>query len=134
MASAGRWLARGSPVMIISTLGFMNCPAFVGESGSIEAEKSIRAGHQVAHDTQAGKRGEVVERDVPPPGRVRTRVKNQAARLERLQLRVRETSDRLVDAVKVHGRACLQRGLGQAQSVTKVWLVWESREQEAKFS
>src|SRR5713101_1768323 len=120
--------------MISRTLGFIIQPAFVCESGSIEAEKSVRAGHQVAHDTQAGKRGEVVEREVPPPGRVRTRVKNQAAWFERLQLRVRETSDRLVNAVKVHGRACQQRGLGQAQSATKVRLVWGSREQEAKFS
>src|SRR5713101_635740 len=120
--------------MISRTLGFIIQPAFVGESGSIEAEKSVRAGHQVAHDTQAGKRGEVVERDVPSPGRVRTRVKNQAARFERLQLRVLQTGDRLVDAVKVHGRACLQRGLGQAQGAAKVRLVWASREQEAKFS
>src|SRR6266852_4895323 len=120
--------------MINRTLGFMNGPAFVCESGSIEAEKPVGAGHQVAHDTQAGKRGEVVERDVPPPGRVSARVKNQAAWFERLQLRVRQTSDRLVNAVKVHGRACLQRGFGQAQSVTKVRLAWGSREQEAKFS
>src|SRR5713101_7692066 len=120
--------------MIKRTPGFMICPAFVYESGSIEAEKPVGAGHQVAHDTQAGERGKVVERDVPPPGRVRARVKNQAAWSERLQLRVRETSDRLVNAVKVHGGACLQRGLGQAQSVTKIRLVGGSREQEAKFS
>src|SRR6266542_4584532 len=132
-ASAGRGRVRGSLVTIKRIPGVMRAAYRVAGGRSIETHETVRTGDHIVQEAQAAERGLFTHRDMATLCAIRAGEQFQSVRLELVQARVAEASDRFVDAIEVNGHAVRQRRFRQANAVGKVRMVGRNGDQHAQF-
>src|ERR1043166_5995919 len=100
-ASAARGLSRGSVLMRNRTPRFIAMCCAPGAGRSIEAEKAICRGDQIAQDGQAAEHGLVAGGQSAALRSVGAGKEFQAGAVEPLQVLVVQAPDRFVDAIEV---------------------------------
>src|SRR5207247_4479281 len=87
---------------------------------SVEADKPVGRGDQIADDRQPSKQGPVTERQLPAVGSVGAGKKFQTAPLESLKFRIPSSGDGVVHAIEVNFEPFREGRLRQAQPPGKV--------------
>lgn len=105
-----------------------------GRSGiSIEADEAIRAGDQIAHDSQTRKGRRIVERN---PASLRAKCANmqfQSALAKALDTRIADRLDSVVDAVEIDIYVFIQSRLGETKAMIEIGFTRGDRHHQPKF-